>query len=171
MKTLMPFHNLFRYGFLSAIAVLNWGCSEKAAYQSQLVLKNELTSPITVKLFPKGKQSSVALYTASSDKGVYQQTEFSINPGSEYVVYVEKNATLQPDKLTGSLFDSISVQLKQTAIYFAPNKVKGYKLNPFINAEIWQLKKVSLSQPTQFKENPITSDNFIFTINQSDLLP
>ena len=70
---------------------------------------------------------------------------------------------------SSEIFDSLEVKTDLYLIKFKPKKTLHYNSNLFDDNSNWILKKVELTAPTQFKRNPISSDNYYFIIKQENI--
>jgi hypothetical protein len=131
-------------------------------------LKNDLNSKIEVKLYPKAIYKHFDSYKLPAE-GNYKLNQFSLNSGEEYDIYSKSNLDIIPAVLFSEIFDSLEVKTDLYLIKFKPKKTLHYNSNLFDDNSNWILKKVELTAPTQFKRNPISSDNYYFIIKQENI--
>lgn len=158
--------------FAPVLAVfLCFSCGGKTKYESQLVLKNELTTAISVRVYPKTKfVSSGDMYKPSPSSNVYFAREFVVQGGSEQTLYFEARFGIKPSELARTVFDSVKIQSDQTIIKLGHTQRVGYLTNPFVDDSNWEFEKRLSERPTQLKRNPVESENYYFVIREENII-
>jgi hypothetical protein len=156
-----------RFGLILLIMSLLASCKDETTYQMQILIKNETSSLLTIKLFPRNYISG-DLYDFSGIGGGYRETEFQLGIDSEMELYISGDLNKKPNDLTAEIFDSIRVipsNENKTEIVFTPDTVIGYSENLYDNRSLWIYKLRNFDLPTNFQRNPVESHDYIFTIS------
>ena len=146
-----------------------FSCKEKVTYQMQIMIRNETDSIMSVKLFPKSEFILRDLYDYSEIGDGYRKSDFQISKGDETEIYISVDLNKKPYVLASQIFDSIySVANgnRQMEIKFTPDKVVGYSDNLYNKNSEWIFEVRNFDLQTQFKSNPVESNDYIFVISQ-----
>ena len=151
-------------GSIILLCFLN-SCNDDTFYQLQIIIKNETTSELNVKVFPKSEYRLGVLYDFGIGGG-YRETEFHINPTDEFELFSTEDLKIEPNTLTAQVFDSIHVNSTDgnIKIKFSLSTVTGYPDNLYNDPANWSYEIRHFALPTQFKRNPVESHDYIFTI-------
>ena len=146
------------------------GCNSKVRHQSQLLIKNELGVPIEVTIHPKAFLLSLGGYKSSpSEVGTFSK-QFTLSEKREREIYYDTKFGIEPAELATSVFDSITIVAGNAVLRLRPGRTTGYKFGPFESDENWVLEKVEFDAPTQWKRNPVKSENFYFVIKEENIV-
>lgn len=156
-------------GSIILLCFLN-SCNEETFYQLQIIIKNETTSELNVKVFPKSEYRLRDLYDFGIGGG-YRETEFQIGPTDEIQLFSTEDLKIEPNTLTAQVFDSITVNSTDgnIKIKFSLSTVVGYPDNLYNDPSKWYYEIRHYDEPTQFKRNLIESHDYIFTITNKRL--
>ncbi|GHB64557.1 hypothetical protein [Persicitalea jodogahamensis] len=150
--------------------LVSTGCNSKVRYQSQLLLKNELDVPIEVTIHPKPSLLFLGGYKSSPSEGGTFSQKFTLLDNGERAIYYDTKLGIEPAKLASSVFDSITVVVGDTVLRLRLEQTANYTLSPFESNENWTFAKVEFDAATQFKRNPVQSDNFYFVIKEENIV-
>ena len=128
-------------------------------------IKNETTTELNVKVFPKSEYRLRDLYDYGIGGG-YRETEFQISPTDEIQLFSTEDLKIEPNTLTAQVFDSIHINSADgnIKIKFSSGTVTGYPDNLYNDPSKWSYEIRQYNERTQFKRNPIESHDYIFTI-------
>lgn len=146
------------------------GCDTKVRHQSQLLLRNELDVPLEVTIHPKSSLLSLGGYKSSpSEPGTFSR-QFTLPESREREIYYETKFGIEPAALATSVFDSITIVAGSTVLRLRPGRTTGYKFGPFESNDNWILEKAEYDAATQFKRNPVKSEDFYFVIKEENIV-
>lgn len=160
---------MVKIGFTLFFVCLLISCKSKTEYQQQVLIKNETTSTFTIKLFPKSEYLLANSYSFSSVGNGYRDTEFELQSQFEQELYVMDELDEEPTTIIKQVFDSIHVIFPDPSlgkIRFSSHKVDGYSENLYENDSLWDNQVRNLDFATNFRSNPVESNDYIFIISE-----
>lgn len=143
-------------------------CKEEVSEQLRVLIKNETSSMLTIKLVSKSKYMTGHMYDYTEEGGGYKHSEFELEMDSEDILYVSVDLNKKPTVLMSEIFDSIyvvsSTEIK-TQIIFTPDSVIGYSENLYKEDSLWRYELIKEEMPSSFQRNPVEYHDYTFTIS------
>jgi hypothetical protein len=174
MKNIFLYQNHLKHLIFSLLLLLLGmiSCKEETSYRTQILIQNETGSKITVQLFPKSEylmegRDDFYMYSDLGN-GDYGDTGFEIGQNESNSIFLTKDLNLTSYNLALKIFDSIYIIPTDTGnaiMKFYPDTVIGYSENLFQDNQMWVYEKRNYNEPTNFKQNPVESDDYTFVIS------
>lgn len=142
-------------------------CEEDTTFQTQIFLKNETAYNLKISLYPNSDYKKSDMYKFSDLGSGYNTSTFYMIGNSEHAIFTSGNKDIKPYDLVKKIFDSISIQILSNdsiLLKFSPDKSCNYQENLFSSESIWKFEKTKSNKETMFKNNPIESNDFFFSI-------
>lgn len=139
------------------------GCKDSTTYQSQISIRNKLSNPIEIRLFPKLKYSQFNTYLLY--EGGSRNNIVKVQSGQEYNIISKPMGGMSPIEIISERFDSVEIYTKTKILKFKPQKVENYMSNLFEDLSSWDYKKNEREFPTQFKRNTVLFDDYYFNVD------
>lgn len=163
-----------RKTFTLAFLVLTLAaCKEEAQYRMQILLRNERADTLRVDLYakPAWLLSGMEHLYQNTDlgNGGYVERSVELAPEESHTLFLTADLGQEPAALALKVFDSVYIfhAGADTALMkFYPDRAKGFPHNLFDAGHVWDFEQRHYDEPTQFKQNPVTSYDYTFVISE-----
>lgn len=130
---------------LIIITGLFYSCNDKieipppkeTTYAQQVVLKNETSNSLEVRVYPTGKYRYGTMYRFADQGSGYRDMVFQIAPGAYQDLFTTSDTAVKPNAVLQEVFDSIVITAGSHVIRFSVDNATGYQTNPYSSGDLW----------------------------------